>query len=97
MDNVIQPNEERFFEYHYWESPESSDAELWYRSHQKVTVLNCENLDEYGDMTLEERYEGGTPLAYRVRFADGFEGTAMEDELMNDKSDFCRPDPPQRP
>ncbi len=26
-----------WFEYHCWESPESSDAEIWYRSHQKVT------------------------------------------------------------
>lgn len=31
---------------------------------------------------------------YKVRFNDGFEGTVFEDELLDDPSEYERPDPP---
>lgn len=75
-----------WFEYHCLESPESCDAELWYRSHQKVLVLNrgIDDSDEYPD----------EPKVYDVVFKDGFEGTVWEDELMYSPNEFYRPDPP---
>ena len=33
---------------------------------------------------------------YDVRFDDGFEGTAMEDELLDGETEYERPDPPSR-
>lgn len=84
----------RWFEYHCLESPTSADAKLWYRSHQKVTVGACEN-SEYGDLSQDERYEAGCLLAYKVTFSDGFTGTAMEDELLESRKEFYRPDPPK--
>jgi hypothetical protein len=90
------PDGERaHFEYHCWENPASSDAEAWYRSHQIVTVLGEARSDASGD-TLLERAENGQPKAYRVRFDDGLEWTAFEDELLTDPSGFERPDPPRR-
>lgn len=80
----------RWFEYHCLESPASSDAKLWYRSHQRVTVGFCEN-PEYGEFSQQERYEEGIPLAYQVTFSDGFIGTAMEDELLNSKASSIAP------
>lgn len=92
------PGEEAFFEYHCWESHESADAELWYRSHQKVTVLgpaeDWEGWDDSG-MTFNERCEAGHARGYQVRFEDGFEYEVFEDELMEDRSGFHRPDPPE--
>lgn len=83
-----------FFEYHCWESHDSADADLWYRSHQRVTVLGEGDHDGKG-MTFEERCEAGHPKVYRIRFVDGHEGYALDDELMEDSSGFCRPDPPE--
>jgi len=79
---------ELWFEYHCWESPESCDAELWYRSHQKVTVLNrgIDDNDEYSE----------EPKVYDVIFKDGFKGTVFADELMNQPQKFYRPNPPNR-
>jgi hypothetical protein len=92
----VFPSKSRpWFEYHCQESHDSGDAELWYRSHQRVTVLACDNAAEVNAM-VDERYAGCHLLAYRVRFDDGFEGTAMEDELYGDVSGFYRPDPPAR-
>lgn len=90
----IPPGSVRWFEYHCLESHDSADAKLWYRSHQQVTVGVCEN-PEYGDLSQDERYEAGCPLAYGVKFSDGFTYTAMENELLLSQDEFYRPDPPK--
>ena len=92
----IEHGSERFFEYHCWESHASGDAELWYRSHQRVTVLECVN-PEYGDMSLDQRCEAGHGLVYRVQFSDGHVGDCFEDELLESEASYHRPDPPARP
>lgn len=83
-----------WFEYHCWESPHSGDAEIWYRSHQQVQVLELVNLPFFG--TLKERAEQGCLLVYKVRFPDGLEWDVFEDELMTSPKSFNRPDPPKR-
>jgi hypothetical protein len=97
IDGLREPGSVLLFEYHCTEDHGSMDAEIWYRSHQKVTVIQCVNSDESGDMTQEERYENGEPLAYLCRFADGLEWELMEDELLDSDSEYERPDPPERP
>ena len=83
----------RLFEYHCLESPKSADAQLWYRSHQQVRVLG---ISERGvGLTFTERCENACPRMYRIRFADGFERDAFEDELVRDAKHFCSPAPPQ--
>lgn len=92
-----------WFEYHCWESHESGDAEVWYRSHQQCTVLGFCDPDSGADAapcayeTFEERADAGEVLTYRVRFDDGLEWTVFEDELLTSKDDFCRDDPPPKP
>jgi hypothetical protein len=96
-DTPLESGTECWFEYRCWESPDSSDAEIWYRSHQRVTVVSCRNPDEAeGDEcdTYEKRLETAELLEYKIRFADGFEGIAIEDELLESQDDFCRPAPP---
>jgi GNAT superfamily N-acetyltransferase len=83
------------FEYHCYEGHDSSDAQLWYRSHQPITVLSIVERG-YGK-TQRERGENGAPAVYKVKFGDGFVGHAMEDELITSKSQFYRPDPPKPP
>jgi hypothetical protein len=88
-----------WFEYHCYESHSSQDAELWYRSHQRVTVTDTpEQLKEYetieGLETFEGRCEAGMPLTYIIRFDDGYVGHVFEDELLDSPSEYCRPDPP---
>lgn len=90
-----EPGERPLFEYHCYEGHDSEDAELWYRSHQRVEVLGVEEHDGVG-LTFAERLDFGHPKGYRVRFEDGFEGIALDDELMEDDTGFCRPDPPRR-
>ena len=96
IDHYCEPGSKWYFEYHCWESPKSSDAELWYRSHTQVTVLHCVNEDDFGGMTFDERCEAATQLVYRVRFPDGFEGDVFEDELLTSEKFYERPDPPKR-
>lgn len=93
-----EPGERAWFEYHCLESPESSDAEAWYRSHQEVEVLSGPGgeLEASEGMTFEERGQEGVPHVYRVRFPDGLEWDAWEDELHTDKAGWYRPDPPKR-
>lgn len=95
------PGETAWFEYACLESHESSDAELWYHSHQQVVVLGRAEADGWDDYyagsTFRERMEDGAPRAYTVRFVDGLEYTAMEDELVESVVFFHRPDPPSRP
>jgi hypothetical protein len=94
--DIIKKGSKRWFEYHCLESLGSLDAELWYRSHRKVTVGACCNR-EYAKYSQEERYKEGIPLAYHVVFEDGYKGDAMEDELMQSRKQFNRPNPPKKP
>jgi hypothetical protein len=94
LENVRNPGEELWFEYHCWESPKSADAELWYHSHQKVVVLGMVPNDGMDIIKQKDRYEAAATLAYRIRFADGFESDAVEDELLDSQKEFNRPDPP---
>lgn len=96
---LIKPGTEVFFEYHCDESHQSSDAQLWYRSHQKVTVLHCdkdtiEQAENCGVFTLPARAEVGVPLVYTIEFADGHIGDAFEDELLTSEDSYERPAPP---
>jgi len=87
------------FEYHCYEGHDSSDAQIWYRSHQPVTVLRRNVQDEEDNgvagMTFAERGEEGAPATYQVRHKDGYEHTATEDELMTHTKFHDRPDPPK--
>ena len=89
------PGERAWFEYHCWESPESNDAEVWYRSHQQVTVLNM-HLNGTDGMTLAEREDAAMIRTYTVRFDDGLEWGVWEDELTDSPAEWYRPDPPRR-
>jgi len=80
IDDKRLANNRRFFEYHCYEGEDSGDAELWHHTHQQVTILCRANTDrEVGRV-------------YRVKFADGFEYDAMDDELVKSPSDYYRPD-----
>ena len=91
-DRVLwEPEEAAFFEYHCCQSHNSQDAELWYRSHQPVTVVRVENCD--GLQFLEDgflrRLDDAVPIAYKIRFEDGTEAGAFEDELYTSPKPFC--------
>lgn len=86
--------ERAYFEYHCYESPQSGDAEAWYHSHQEVTVLREAEHDGWAGSTMLERGAAGQPKVYKVRFADGLEWDAFEDELFTDTGGYFRPDPP---
>jgi hypothetical protein len=90
---MIEVGKTYWFEYHCFESPSSSDWDLWLHSHQQCTVTKVNH--EEPDMTEEERYEAGMLNHYAIKFKDGFEHEAGEDELYKDKSEFERPDPPK--
>jgi len=60
-------------------------------------VIGCCNYNDYGDVKQKERFECGHQLVYRLRFEDGFEWDAFEDELLDSKADCERPDPPTGP
>lgn len=88
-----RPGEHCWFEYHCWEDDESEDATIWYRSHQKVTVLGLVE-EGYGE-TPQDRADQGEPASYLVRFKDGVEWEVFEDEILLDSpKDFCKEDPP---
>lgn len=82
-----------WFEYHCLESHDSSDAHLWYRSHQQVEVLAIEHAGT--GYNPKERSESGDPRVYRIRFRDGLVADVFEDELMDSPKRFFRPDPPK--
>ena len=96
LEKTRKIGQELWFEYHCWESSQSADAELWYHSHQKVIVLGMVENDGYDIPKQEDRYYAGCVLVYKIRFADGFEHDATEDELLDSKDEFCRPDPPNK-
>jgi hypothetical protein len=95
IDKFREPGTIVWFEYHCWEDHNSADAELWYHSHQQATVGECENAEEFGHMTQEERIEAACPLAYKIKFADGFTHTGIEDELVDSREEFYCSDPPE--
>lgn len=84
---------EFWFEYHCFESDESCDSEIWYRSHQKVKVLSVR---EWSFDELQDRIDDGQPRVYSVKFNDGFIADVLEDELMQSPDEFYRPDPLKR-
>jgi hypothetical protein len=88
-----QPGDLAWYEYRCLESDDSGDAALWHRSHQQVTVLGRGADEDFGG-TLTERAEACCPNVYQVRFPDGCEGTAWEDELLTGPEHYERPDPP---
>jgi hypothetical protein len=93
IEDVWGIGSKAWFEYHCWESPQSSDAEIWYRSHQQVVIIGVANCDPIAFTTFEERADSGCQLLYRVRFNDGLEWDIFEDELLTNPSQFERPDP----
>lgn len=94
VDDVRHPGQTLWFEYRCWESPQSTDYELWLRSHQRVKVLGSLRSDGCDIRTFKERSESGHPLVYLALFADGEKFCVMEDELVDSVSEFIRPDPP---
>jgi hypothetical protein len=80
-----------WFEYHCYESDDSCDEEIWYRSHQKVKVLS---VSEWSFDNLQDRIDDGQPRVYKVMFNDGLKYDVYEDELMNSTEDFYRLNPP---
>lgn len=94
VEGAFALNQRLWFEYHCNESHDSADAELWYRSHQKCVIVGVVPCDGYDIHSADERYESGCLIVYRIRFDDGQEFDACEDELMQNRKDFCRPDPP---
>ena len=95
IQGLINIGRELWFEYHCFESEKSSDAELWHHSHQKATVIAIAPNDGMEIPTFEERLNCGQPIVYKIRFKDGFESDAAEDELMDNKKNFERPNPPK--
>lgn len=91
----FKPGDTAWFEYHCYEGHDSADAEIWYRSHQQVTVLKI--VENGGADTPEERAYVGHPALYKVRFKDGLEWDVFEDELMLSQKYFQRPHPPAKP
>jgi hypothetical protein len=87
-----------WFEYHCWESPKSGDAELWYRSHQRVTILGVDPEGEVPEAgsTFKSRCADAVQAVYKIQFSDGYIDTAFEDELLDSQDEFERPDPPAR-
>jgi len=82
-----------WFEYHCYESPESCDSEIWYRSHQKVKVIG---VSEWSFDDYEDRMNDGQPRVYLVEWKDGFQYDVFEDELLESPNEFYRPNPPKR-
>ena len=74
----------RWFEYHCHEGEDSGDAKLWHHTHQQVKVVKRLPSDEV------DEYEVGK--MYLVRFADGFEWSVFDDELVKNPNEFYRPD-----
>lgn len=95
-DDVRSVGQKLYFEYHCEESHESGDAELWYRSHQLVTVIGFAPNDGWDIQSLNERCECGCSIMYKIQFSDGWTGEAFEDELLDSEEEYDSPDPPKR-
>ena len=97
VENARKVGDRLWFEYHCWESHSSSDATIWYRSHQQVEVLGMGENDGCDIQKQDDRYELGHQLVYRVRFDDGLEWHVFEDELLDSAGEFGRAAPPEQP
>ena len=97
--DIWLPGTSVWFEYHCWESPKSGDAELWYRSHQRVTVIGLDPDGEVPEIgsTFKSRCANAIQAVYKIKFSDGYVGTAFEDECLDSVAEYERPDPPVRP
>lgn len=98
---VWKEGEHAYFEYHCQRSHDSSDAEAWYRDHQRVVVIDLPDSDGkdwlLDGASAEERADASIPMIYTVRFADGHEHDVFEDELLVSPVFFsakCGPPPP---
>lgn len=79
------PGEQAHYEYHCNMQPDSSDYHLYQRTQQPVTVQGLSpNAEDFAEEypTLGQRSEQGLPRVYRIRFNDGHEDDAWEDELL---------------
>ena len=92
-DMEVKVGDKFLFEYHCWESPDSSDFDLWLHSHQPVKVIGISQ--KWDGISEKDRYEWGQLNHYKIRFPDGYIHEAGEDELLISSKDFCRPNPPQ--
>jgi hypothetical protein len=97
IEGLRKVGQEVWFEYHCNESHDSAHAEHWYRSHQRATIIEVRDGDGFRIASQEERIESGVLIGYLIRFADGFEADVFEDELLDSREEFSRPDPPERP
>lgn len=68
-----------WFEYHCWESEESSDALLWHHTHQQALVVR------------ELSWEQADCHMCEVVFPDGFQATVFRDELLDSRDQITRP------
>jgi hypothetical protein len=79
-----KPGQRATFTYSFAPDPASDiSARLAHRTGQVVEVLSEEDADKVRPEmpTLTERMDAGMPICYRVRFPDGHEDSAFEDEL----------------
>ncbi len=83
LPRLYKPGDRALFEYHCFQSEESCDAELWHHTQQPCTIIG------YGDDDEASAIDRGG-ASYVVRFKDGFEGPAMQDELVTryDRENF---------
>jgi hypothetical protein len=85
---------EFWFEYHCNEGEDSPDYPMYLHSHQKCTILSISE-PGIGETDIE-RYENAAQRLYKVRFSDGFEWDAFEDEILDSEEEYQRPDPPKK-
>lgn len=93
IEDLRQIGKRYWFEYHCFESEQSADADIWYHSHQEIEVLGLAQTDVLYT-TKRERLENACPLVYNALFGDEFKCDVFEDEILNSKDEFERPDPP---
>ncbi len=82
----VKPGDRVWFEYHCYESPKSADAQLWYRSHNPVTVGRM--IERGSGKDMAERGYNGHSAVFKIRFDDGAEFDATEDELLHNRSEW---------
>lgn len=93
LKNDWKRGEVAYFEYHCDKSPSSQDYPAYQHSHQAVKVLKIAERGE--GRTLMERGKNSMIRVYTVRFADGLEWDAFEDELLTSPKYFDKEwDPP---
>jgi len=96
IEGLRRVGQKLWFEYHCWEDKDSQDYPLWLHSHRKVKILGIAPNDGMDIPKLKERINGGTPINYRIKFADGLVAEAAEDEILDSRKQFSRPNPPKQ-